>query len=77
METRTLVNWLIVLLSMTAMAMTATAAAQSRPGPKAPSSEKVQTTEPSKPVKQPKPEMERPSVWGEPTKVRIALYVTR
>lgn len=30
---------------------------------------------PSEPSKKPKPELERPTVWGEPTQVRIGIYV--
>ena len=26
-------------------------------------------------VDQPKPEMERPTVWGEPTEVQVAIYI--
>jgi Neurotransmitter-gated ion-channel ligand binding domain len=38
------------------------------PGPSAP-------VNPSATAKEPKPELERPTVWGEPTEVRVGIYV--
>jgi hypothetical protein len=37
--------------------------------------EPTQEVKPAVLVEEPKPELERPSVWGEPTEVRILIYV--
>ena len=50
---------------------TIAATAQQTPTqPTAPESEEIQSS-----PKEPSPELERPSVWGEPTEVKVAIYV--
>ncbi|MGA7802172.1 MAG: hypothetical protein WCC36_15345 [Gammaproteobacteria bacterium] len=53
-----------------------TAHAQTIPGQSTP----LQVTPPQakqalEPTKEPKPELERPSIWGEPTRVEVGIYV--
>jgi hypothetical protein len=55
--------------------MTATALVQGQTDPDAAPFETTQMDEPQASDEIPKPELERPSVWGEPTKVRVAIYV--
>jgi hypothetical protein len=77
---RAILCGLIVLLAMTATApvqgQTDPAAAPSEMAPSetAPS-ETAQASEPTAPVEEPKPELERPTVWGEPTAVEVLIYV--
>ncbi len=40
-----------------------------------PGSPQLETTQPSVLAEEPKPELERPTVWGEPTEVQIGIYV--
>jgi hypothetical protein len=51
-----------------------TTAAQEQPQQLPPESPPLQETKSSDDNQEPKPELERPSVWGEPTEVRIHLY---
>ena len=64
----TLLIRMVLLLSVVAMA---SAQEQPQPGKPAeePAAEKADTP------KEPKPELERPTVWGEPTEVRVAIYM--
>jgi hypothetical protein len=58
--------------------MTAAASVHGQTDPGTAPSDTPQVSEPSEPsasVEEPKPELERPTVWGEPTKVRVAIYV--
>jgi hypothetical protein len=55
--------------------MTVAAAAHGQTEPGATLSGTPPENEPNVDVEEPKPELERPSVWGEPTKVRVAIYV--
>jgi hypothetical protein len=55
--------------------MMATAPVQSQTDPATPPSDLTQTGDSEASVEKPKPEMERPTVWGEPTEVRVAIYV--
>jgi hypothetical protein len=64
------VRALLVLLFMTV-----TAPVQGQTDPAAGPSETAQASEPSSPEEEPKPELERPTVWGEPTKVGMAIYI--
>ena len=65
-----MVRALLVLLFMTV-----TAPVQGQTDPAAGPSETAQASEPSAPEEEPKPELERPTVWGEPTKVGMAIYI--
>lgn len=67
---RVLLSGLIVLLSVAA-----TAPVQGQSDPSVPPPETAQGTEPTASVEEPKPELERPTIWGEPTEVRIGIFV--
>ena len=51
------------------------APAYGQPPSAAPDRAAVSTTPRTAPTKEPKPELERPTVWGEPTEVRVGIYV--
>lgn len=49
--------------------------APTRMAPKPAGAESAEEVKPSVLVNEPKPEMERPTIWGEPTEVQIFIYV--
>ncbi len=65
-------NAIIVLaiLILSLIPSVAATAQQTPTLPTAPESEETQSS-----PKEPSPELERPSVWGEPTEVKVAIYV--
>jgi hypothetical protein len=70
---RSLVGWLAIMAVVISVMTPAFAQTQSRPAasgtrPAESSVEDVEATAPQ-------PEQQRPSVWGEPTEVRVGIYV--
>ena len=63
----------IIVLAILFCSLIPTIAATAQQTPTQPTAPQSEET-PSSP-KEPSPELERPSVWGEPTEVKVAIYV--
>jgi hypothetical protein len=63
----------IIVLAILICSLIPTVAATAQQNPTQPTAPQSKET-PSSP-KEPSPELERPSVWGEPTEVKVAIYV--
>lgn len=66
--------WVFALL-MSIVFQAGAVSAQSGPTPTQPDTHTIQDKKSAQENKSPKPEHQRPSIWGEPTEVRVALYV--
>jgi hypothetical protein len=63
----------IIVLAILICSLIPTIAATAQQNPTQPTA--PQSKEPPSTPKEPSPELERPSVWGEPTEVKVAIYV--